>query len=159
MKCQLACFRDNFKTSCAVKCTNLKTIKQEDGDSPREVYCPTGQLSNLQFSYWCPVVWLSVSGDVWFLAVRLGCFKSPINIDVIYLLNQTTITLLNKCHHNWFPWFYIRSKSNFETNRMMDKPTTQSYIAHWKGAPTNPPEKVEWRKMTLHFYVRNAKKC
>ena len=26
---------------------------------------------------------------------------------------------------------------------------------HWTGAPTNPPEKVEMRKMTLHFYVRN----
>ena len=27
---------------------------------------------------------------------------------------------------------------------------------HCTGAPTNPPEKVEMRKMILHFYVRNA---
>ena len=30
------------------------------------------------------------------------------------------------------------------------------YNAHFLGAPTNPPEKIEMRKMTLYFYVRNA---
>ena len=29
--------------------------------------------------------------------------------------------------------------------------------AHWTGAQTNTPEKVELRKMTLQVYVRNAK--
>ena len=29
--------------------------------------------------------------------------------------------------------------------------------AHSTGAPTNPPVKVVLKKMTLHFYVRNAK--
>ena len=36
-------------------------------------------------------------------------------------------------------------------------PGQQGSIANWTGAPTNPTEKVELRKMTLNFYVRNAK--
>ena len=88
-------------------------------------------------------------------------------LTVQYLLTRQTNIVSNEHQNNFLStvifkfdhvfFFFWHFLFFFQIQFFALSQCDKGIIAHWTEAPTNPPEKVELRKMTLLFFVRNAK--